>query len=95
MLKEGQTLGFDLLMLAAPYRGRALPFHCISYSSRTIAEEKRSRNTEHRRAIREVMSMLGDTPPAFDREFSYESFFEDLEIEGMKMESLFWPFYSD
>ena len=25
VLKEGQTLGFDLLMLAAPYRGSALP----------------------------------------------------------------------
>jgi hypothetical protein len=77
-------LGFDLLMLATPYRGRALPFHCISYSSRTIAEEKRSRNMEHRRAIADVMSMLGDTPLVFDREFSYESFFEDLEIEGLK-----------
>jgi hypothetical protein len=56
VLKYGQTLGFDLLMLATPYRGRALPFHCISYSSRTIAEEKRSRNMEHRRAIADVMS---------------------------------------
>jgi hypothetical protein len=84
VLKDGQTLGFDLLMLATPYRGRALPFHCISYSSRTIAEEKRSRNMEHRRAIANVMSMLGDTPLVFDREFSYESFYEDLEIEGLK-----------
>ncbi len=84
VLKNGKTLGFDLLMLATPYRGRVLPFHCISYSSRTIAEEKRSRNMEHRRAIRDVMSMLGDTPLVFDREFNYESFFEDLEIEGLK-----------
>ncbi len=84
MLKDGKTLGFDLLMLATPYRGRALPFHCISYSSRTIAEEKRLRDMEHRRAIRKVMSMLGDTPLVFDREFSYESFFEDLGIEGLK-----------
>ena len=38
VLQDGQTLGFDLLMLAIPYRGRALPFHCISYSSRIIAE---------------------------------------------------------
>lgn len=37
---------------------------------------------EHRRAIAEVMSMLGDTPLVFDGEFSYVSFFEDLEIEG-------------
>lgn len=41
---------------------------------------------EHRRAIAEVMSMLGDTPLVFDGEFSYESFFEDLEIEG-------WVYY--
>jgi len=72
VLKDGQTLGFDLLMLATPYRGRALPFHCISYSSRTIAGEKRSRNMEHRWAIADVMSMLGNTPLVFDREFSYE-----------------------
>jgi hypothetical protein len=39
---------------------------------------------EHRRAIADVMSMLGDTPMVFDLEFSYESFFEDLEIEGLK-----------
>ena len=30
VLKDGKTLGFNLLMLATPYRGRALPFHCIS-----------------------------------------------------------------
>lgn len=84
VLKDGKTLGFNLLMLATPYRGRALPFHCISYSSRTIAEENRSRNMEHRRAIANVMSMFGETPLVFDREFSYESFFEDLEAEGLK-----------
>jgi hypothetical protein len=27
LLKDGRTLGFDLLMLANPYRGRGLPFH--------------------------------------------------------------------
>jgi hypothetical protein len=58
--------------------------HRISYFSKKIAEEKRSRNMKHRRAIANVMSMLGDTPLVFDREFSYESFFEDLEIEGLK-----------
>jgi hypothetical protein len=36
VLKDGQTLGFDLLMLATPYRGCALPFHCISHSSRMM-----------------------------------------------------------
>ena len=30
LLKYGQTLGFDLLVLTTPYIGRALPFHCIS-----------------------------------------------------------------
>ena len=39
---------------------------------------------EHRRAIADGMSMLGDTRLVFDQEFSHKSFFEDLEIEGLK-----------
>lgn len=83
-LKDGKTLGFDLLILATPYRGRAIPFHCISYSSRTIGQECSSRNLEHRRALREVLPMLKGTPLVGDRVFCYESYFEDLGVEGLE-----------
>ena len=43
-LSDGKTRGFCLLVLAAPYRGRAIPFSFVSYSSRTIAQQSRSRN---------------------------------------------------
>jgi len=59
-LKDGKTRGFDLLILATPYRGRAIPFHCISYSSRTISQESSSRNLEYRRVLREALPMLRD-----------------------------------
>ena len=58
LLKDVLTLGFDLLLLATLFRGRASLVHCIGYSSRTIAEEKRSRNMEYRRVIKYVMGML-------------------------------------
>jgi hypothetical protein len=83
-LQDGKTRGFDLLTLATPYRGRAIPFHCISYSSRTINEQCNSRNLEHRRALREVLPMLKGTPLVGDREFCYESYFEDLGVEGLE-----------
>ena len=83
-LKDGKTRGFDLLILATPYRGRGIPFHCISYSSRTINEESGSRNLEHRRVLREVLPMLRDRPLVGDREFCYESYFQDLEVEGLQ-----------
>ena len=50
-LKDGKTRGFWLLLLATPYRGRTIPFHFITYSSSTIAEESTSRNQEHSRAL--------------------------------------------
>jgi hypothetical protein len=83
-LKDGKTRGFDLLILATPYRGRGIPFHCISYSSRTINEESSSRNLEHRRVLRGVLPMLRDRPLVGDREFCYESYFQDLEVEGLQ-----------
>jgi len=46
-LKDGKTRGFWLLTLATPYRGRAIPFRFVTYSSRTIAEQANSRNLEH------------------------------------------------
>ena len=70
-LKDGKTRGFWTLLLATPFAGRALPFHFITYSSRTIAQEATSRNQEHSRALAEVKALLGDKPVVLDREFSY------------------------
>jgi hypothetical protein len=39
-LSDGKTLGFWLLVLATPYRGR----HCLTYSLRTIGEGVTSRD---------------------------------------------------
>jgi hypothetical protein len=46
-LKDGKTRGFWLLLLATPYRGRALPCGFVTYSSKTIAQQARSRNQFH------------------------------------------------
>jgi len=72
-LKDGKTRGFWTLLLATPFQGRALPFHFITYSSRTIAQETTSRNQEHSRALAEVKALLGDKPVVLDREFSYHA----------------------
>ena len=53
ILKDGKTPGFGLLLLATPYRGRAIPFHFITYSSR---------NLEYWRAPGEVRELIGDKP---------------------------------
>lgn len=84
-LKDGKTRGFWLLVLACPYKGRAIPFHFISYSSRTIGQESTSRNLEHKRALREVRGLIGDRPVVLDREFSYETFLEACRQEGIEV----------
>lgn len=38
-LKDGKTKGFWVLVLAAPYRGRAIPCGFVTYSSKTIATQ--------------------------------------------------------
>lgn len=83
VLKDGKSLGFQVLVLAVPYRGRAIPFHFISYSSGTIGQGPTSRNLEHRRALRGIKDLLGDRPMVMDREFSYEGLFEDFGEEGI------------
>jgi hypothetical protein len=84
-LKDGKTRGFWLLVLACPYKGRAIPFHFISYSSRTLGQESTSRNLEHKRALRGVKGLIGDRPVVLDREFSYESFLEACREEGVEV----------
>ena len=80
-LKDGKTKGFWLLMLATPFRGRAIPCAFVTYSSRTIAEQANSRNLEHDRAFQEIKELLGERPLVLDREFSYLSLLEKLAAE--------------
>jgi len=85
VLKDGKTRGFQALVFGVPYRGRAIPFHFITYSSRTIGQEATSRNLEHRRALEGIKELLGNQPVVLDREFSYESLFADFCIEALSM----------
>ncbi len=70
-LKDGKTKGFWALILATPYRGRAIPCGMVTYSSRTIAQGLDSRNLNHFRAFEGLKDMLGGRPLVLDREFSY------------------------
>lgn len=80
-LKDGKTLGFWLLTLATPFAGRAIPFHFVTYSSATIAQEKTSRNRHHQEAIADIRRLIGDKPLVLDREFSYLEFLQYLVAE--------------
>jgi len=82
-LKDGKTRGFWMLVLATPFRGRALPFHFITYSSKTIAQEESSRNLNHCRAFEGVKRLLGNRPLVLDREFSYLELLHNLVAEGV------------
>ena len=53
-LLDGETKGFWMLTLATPLRGRAIPFHFLTYSSRTFEDQPGSRNLEHFKAIQEI-----------------------------------------
>jgi len=70
-LKDGKTKGFWALVLATPYRGRAIPCGLVTYSSKTIAQNMDSRNRNHFRAFESLKDMLGKRPLVLDREFSY------------------------
>ncbi len=70
-LKDGKTRGFWALILATPYRGRAIPCGLQTYSSRTIMQQADSRNLNHYRAFAALKDLLGGRPLVLDREFSY------------------------
>jgi hypothetical protein len=70
-LKDGKTKGFWALVLATPYRGRAIPCGLVTYSSKTIAENADSRNLNHFRTFETLKDLLGERPWVLDREFSY------------------------
>lgn len=78
-----KRLGFWVLVLSFPYKGRAIPFKFITYSSRTINDEMTSRNLEHKRALEELKELLVDRPLVLDREFSYEELLSDMKSEGI------------
>jgi len=59
-LKDGKTRGFWALILATPYRGRAIPCGMVTYSSKTIGQGLDSRNLNHFRAFDGLKDMLGD-----------------------------------
>jgi hypothetical protein len=81
MLKDGKTKGFWAMLLATPYRGRAIPCGLITYSSKTIAELADSRNRNHVRAFAKLKDLLGERPLVLDREFSYLELLLDLDEE--------------
>jgi hypothetical protein len=80
-LKDGKTPGFWALVLATPYRGRAIPCGLITYSSKTIADRADSRNLNHVRAFSGLKDLLGERPLVLDREFSYLELLLQLEEE--------------
>ncbi len=82
-MKDGRTPGFQVLPLAFPYQGRAVPFTFITYSSKTIEDEYSSRNLQHYRIISELVESLAGKPLVMDREFSYEKLFENMVQEGL------------
>jgi len=82
-LMDGETKGFWMLTLATPFRGRAIPFHFLTYSSRTIEDQPSSRNLEHFKAIQEIQQLIGPRPIVFDREFSYRELLHILVDEGV------------
>ena len=81
VLKDGKTKGFWLLTLATPFRGRAIPFSFVTYSSKTIADEESSRNLNHFRAFATLKELIGEKPLILDREFSYLELLEALVTE--------------
>lgn len=83
-LSDGETRGYDLLLLSYPYRGRALPFSFVSYSSATIAEEAASRNQERARAWAQVAEWLEGSPLLLDRDFSSEEDLETMQFFGIQ-----------
>jgi len=83
-LSDGATTGYWLMVLSMPYRGRAIPFSFVVYSSRTIGEQVTSRNQEHFRCFEAVKHLLGDRPLVLDREFSYAELMEILSLEHIQ-----------
>ena len=83
ILSDKETKGYWLLLLATPYRGRAIPCGFVDYSSKTINQDATSRNQHHFAAFAQVKELLGDRPLVLDREFSYLELLENMVQEGV------------
>lgn len=83
-LSDGKTEGYWLMVLSTPFRGRAIPFWFVIYSSRTIGDQNTSRNQEHYRCFEEIKNLLGDRPLVLDREFSYEDLMDRMTLEHVQ-----------
>lgn len=83
-LSDGETQGYWLFVLSTPFRGRAIPFWFVTYSSRTIRDQATSRNQEHFRCFETIKRLLGERPLVLDREFSYEELLEVLAVEQIQ-----------
>jgi hypothetical protein len=81
---DEETYGYWLMVLSTPFRGRAIPFWFITYSSNTIRQQATSRNQEHFRCFEEIKFLLGDRPLVLDREFSYEELLNIFSIEQIQ-----------
>ena len=82
-LSDGKTLGFFLLTVAQPSKGRAIPFAFITSSEGTLNREATSRNLEHHSAFRRVKELIGEKPLVLDREFSSAWLFQAMVAEGV------------
>jgi hypothetical protein len=80
-INDGETCGYWLMTLSTAFRGRAIPFHFITYSSKTIGAQATSRNQEQFRAFAGIKELLGERPLVLDREFSYLELLQYLVIE--------------
>lgn len=83
-LSDGGTYGYWLMVLSTPYRGRAIPFWFVVYSSNTIRHQATSRNQEHFHCFARIKSLLGDRPLVLDREFSYEELMDNFTLEQIQ-----------
>ncbi len=83
-LEDGKTRGFWMLLLATPYRGRAVPCSFVTYSSKSINDLATSRNQYHFQAFADVKELLGERPLVLDREFSYLALLQALQAEQVQ-----------
>jgi hypothetical protein len=81
---KNKKLGFTIMFLATPYRGRAIPFSFVTYSSKTIGAQMSSRNMEHIKSIADLRELLGNKILVLDREFSYEGMFSEIAETDMR-----------
>jgi Transposase DDE domain len=77
-LNDGETKDFWLMLLATPYRGRALPCSFLTFSIRTLKDEVESCNQMHLRAFAQIKDLVGQKPLVLDRDFSYLELLEHL-----------------